>query len=524
MGSPVNSTHDYFSDAYLRFYRLYTQTGVNEPEEPPVPEKVIRCVWNDQLFKTPNLKTTDGQTLEVVFPGYWNFGSGPDFKSAAIRVDGKLLEGDVELHVFGSDWTAHGHSNNNEYDNVVLHVFMWKGRGKRKLSTREESKEPEPKLSRPHIHELELKKYLKRGILKLNEELDFESYPTLHSFNYGLCHRPLSRLPQEKLLELLNAAGDARIHTKMDRFHDRVITKGYEQTFYEGVAEAMGYPSNKLPFRMLAENVPLAELRDTIPIRASEEKRTEIIQAVLFGVSGLIDFNEIAENENLLPAERIFFGRMAKHWEQRRERWEDRLMSPREWKFGKMRPANFPYRRIAALSHLLVRHWENGLFADYLDILQSTVSNSGETGYTKATRNRLTQFFCVEAADYWSRHYTPGGKPLKQNQQLVGPDRSREVVVNIAIPIGLIYARASKSVPLEQALRSLFQIKNRPADNKWIRFMKHYILGNEEHMLKPLTSDQQTQGLMQIYQDYCTKNENNCLRCKFPGLVERYFS
>jgi len=523
MGSPVNAAYEFFSDAYLKFYRLYTQTEVHEPEEPPVPEKVIRCVWNDQLFKTAQLKTTDGQPLEVVFPGYWNFGSGPDFKSAAVRIGGTLYEGDVELHVYGCDWKAHRHSDNNEYDNVILHVFMWKGRGRRKLTTKQDTTEPGAKLSRPHIFELELKKYLKRGILKLNDELDFDSYPVLHSFNHGLCHQPLSRLPQEKLLELLNAAGDARIHTKMDRFHDRIITKGYEQTFYEGVAEAMGYPSNKLPFRILAESVPVAELRALVPPKAGAQKTTEIIQALLFGVSGLIDFEEFEERD-LPEADRAFFRKLRKHWERHCEAFEDRLMSPREWKFGKMRPANFPYRRIAALSHLLVRHWEGGLFADYLNSLNSAVSKSGETGYTGKIRKQLLHYFCVEAGDYWSWHYTPGGKPLKQKQQIVGPDRSREVVINIALPIGLIYARASKSVPLEQALRTLFQAQNRPEDNKWVRFMKHYILGNQEDMLKVLTSDQQTQGLMQIYQDYCTKNENNCLRCKFPGMVERYFS
>lgn len=523
MGSPINSAHEFFSDAYLRFYRLYTQTEVHEPEEPPVPEKVIRCVWNDQLFKTARLQTTDGRPLEVVFPGYWNFGSGPDFKSAAIRVDGKLYEGDVELHVFGSDWKTHGHSGNHEYDNVILHVFMWKGRGKRKLTTKQDSTEPEAKLSRPHIFELELKKYLKRGILKLNDELDFDSYPVLHSFNHGLCHEPLSRLPEEKLLELLNAAGDARIHTKMDRFHDRIITKGYEQTFYEGLAEAMGYPSNKQPFRMLAENVPVAELRALVPAKAGARKAAEIIQALLFGVSGLIDFEEMEERD-LPEADRAFFRKLSRHWARHRGGFEDRLMSRREWKFGKMRPANFPYRRIAGLSHLLVRHWERGLFADYLASLESAVSKSGKPGYTKTLRKQLMQSFCVEAEDYWSRHYTPGGKLLQQKQQLVGPDRSRAIVINIAIPIGLIYARASKSIPLEQALRTLFQAQSRPEDNQWVRFMKHYILGNKEHMLKLLHSDQQTQGLMQIYQDYCTRNENNCLRCKFPGMVERFFS
>ena len=54
--------------------------------------------------------------------------------------------------------------------------------------------------------------------------------------------------------------------------------------------------------------------------------------------------------------------------------------------------------------------------------------------------------------------------------------------------------------------------------------MSHYILGDQERLLKELDSDRKTQGLMQVYQDYCTRNQNNCLRCQFPSVVEQYFS
>ncbi|NIQ03074.1 MAG: DUF2851 family protein [Nitrospinaceae bacterium] len=509
-----------FTDIYLKFTQIFTRTQVEEEEETPIPEKVIRCVWNDQLFHTDNLKTTGGQKLEVVFPGYWNFGSGPDFKSAAIRVDGELLEGDVELHVYGADWKSHGHSTNNDYDNVILHVFMWQGRGKRKIQPADAA--PPKPLSRPHIHELELKDYLKASILELQEGLDFDNYPLLNQFNYGLCHRPLARLSREKFSELLKNAGDARIQTKMERFHDRIITRGYEQTFYEGVAEAMGYPSNKRQFRDLAEIVPLAEIKQRVPAKSSYEDKIHLIQALLFGVSGLIDFDDLPKNAS--PKDRAYFNRLGTLWARHRRRFQDRLMDRKEWRFGRMRPANFPYRRVAGLSHLLARHWENGLFADFLECLKSTVPISLEKGYTGPTRKKVVDFFRVESEDYWAWHYTPGGKKLQRKQQVVGPDRSREITINIVLPIGLIYARASKSAPLEQALGLLFQSKIRPADNKWIRFMKHYILGDKEKLLKELDSDQKTQGMMQVYQDYCTRNQNNCLRCQFPSVVERYFA
>ena len=509
-----------FTDNYLKFTQLYTRTQVEEEAEERIPEKIIRCVWNDQLIETEELQTTDSRLLEVVFPGYWNFGSGPDFKSAAIRVNGKLHEGDVELHVYGCDWKSHGHSDNHEYDDVILHVFMWKGRGRKPI---QKENPPQTKnLSRPHIYELELKDYLKQGLLQLNEQLDFDSYPLLNQFNTGLCHKPLAQLSQEKFTELLKSAGDARIQTKMDRFHDRIIIRGYEQTFYEGVAEAMGYPSNKQPFRTLAEKVPLEEIKQLVPSKSSNENKIKLIQALLFGVSRLIDFADLPKCSS--PKDRAYFSDLQKIWNRHQKKFADRLMDRKEWKFGKMRPANFPYRRVAALSHLIARHWDTGVFADTLECLKSTLPTAFEKGYTGATRNKIMNFFCLEVDDYWAWHYTPDGKNLSKKQQLVGPDRSREITVNIVLPIGLIYARASKSAPLEKALSLLFQAKTRAMDNQWIRFMSHYILGDKERLLKELDSDRKTQGLMQVYQDYCSRNQNNCLRCQFPSVVKRYFT
>ena len=56
-----------------------------------------------------------------------------------------------------------------------------------------------------------------------------------------------------------------------------------------------------------------------------------------------------------------------------------------------------------------------------------------------------------------------------------------------------------------------------------LRFMKHYILGNKKELIGILESNKQIQGLMQVYQDFCTQSENNCLRCQFPDVIHRYF-
>ena len=75
----------------------------------------------------------------------------------------------------------------------------------------------------------------------------------------------------------------------MERFHDSIIIEGYEQTFYRGVAEALGYPENKQPFQVLADTLPLSELTSLVPAKASKNKKVLHYQALLFGISGLMD-------------------------------------------------------------------------------------------------------------------------------------------------------------------------------------------------------------------------------------------
>ena len=279
----------------------------------------------------------------------------------------------VEIHVYSSDWRAHNHTVNPEYDKVILHVFLWKSAGE---PPKRSAPDPYPSksyaLHGANIFELELKDYLTKGILDLNDELDFDSYPVLHQFNYGLCHKPLARLSKEKLTHLLNAAGDARIFTKMERFHDRIIINGYEQTFYEGIAEALGYPSNKEPFQKLAGALRLNTLKELLPKRIRQAEKVLHIQSLLFGTAGLIGFNSL-DTSDLTADDRKYFEKLQNLWEKKyRSRAPATLLTQGHWKFGGIRPANFPWRRIAGLAHLIVRHEANGLFADYMETFQAS--------------------------------------------------------------------------------------------------------------------------------------------------------
>ena len=386
-----------FSDAYLKFTHLYNQLQVREEDNSiRVPEKVIRCIWNDQLFCTPSLKTREGQNLEIIYPGYWNFGKGPDFTSATIKVNGKVYEGDVKLHVYATDWNAHGHSRNPDFDNVILHVYMWQGRGKVHRPQGKQKDLP---------FQFEIKDYLTKGILELNGELDFENYPVLNHCNVGLCHQPLAQLSRGKLTQVLNAAGEARVFTKMERFNDSIIIEGYEQTFYRGVAEAMGYPENKQTFQALADTLPLTELKSLVPEKIRKAERVLHTQALLFGFSGLMNNENKAGFCKLLPI-----------WKACRDRVPRSPLTKKDWCFRAIRPANYPYRRLAGLAHLIGRHEKTGMFADFMGSYQKILTSSGGKIPDKKTLNSFNDFFCVATDDYWANHYTPDGKTLPQHQ------------------------------------------------------------------------------------------------------------
>jgi hypothetical protein len=513
MEDQMTSMQTLFTDSYSKFTRWVSRIEVTQETKEKaskirVPEKTVRCIWNDQLFKADSLRTTDGYELEIVFRGYWNFGPGPDFKNAVIKVNGKTLEGDVEIHVHASDLEAHDPSPDSEYGNVILNVFLWNSKSGSNATG---------------LPQLELKDHLSRGILDLNDELDFDSYPEQVQSDFGRCHQPLAELSKEKLTSLLNAAGDARVFTKMERFNDRVIINGYEQTFYEGIAEALGYPNNKEPFQRLAGAVRLSTLQELLPKRISKAEKVLHVQSLLFGVAGLIGFKAL-DKSALTADDRDYFEKLQNLWEKKyRSRIPATPLTESAWKFGGIRPANFPWRRIAGLAHLVVSHEEKGLFADYMKIFQESMGAFGDK--KGEISGKLNDFFCVEANDdYFANHYTPGGKRLAKPQLLVGATRSQEITINIVIPIGLIFARASKSEKLEAGFNVLFQSGKKPGDNKLLRFMKHYIFGNKQEMLKALVNDKQAQGLMQVYQDFCTQNDNNCQRCQFPDIVKKYFS
>ena len=89
-------------------------------------ERAIQRLWASSEVRGP-MAAASGSKIEILHPGDWNRGAGPDFLGAEILVDGKRLRGDIEIHLRCADWHAHGHDRDPHFGGVILHAVLLPG-------------------------------------------------------------------------------------------------------------------------------------------------------------------------------------------------------------------------------------------------------------------------------------------------------------------------------------------------------------------------------------------------------------
>ena len=87
-------------------------------------EKDIIAAWQKRMRSGVALTTEQGEPVEIIYPGRRNDGQGPDYQDAVITTGGRLIKGDIEVHVRSRDWISHRHHLDPAYNRVVLHV-VW---------------------------------------------------------------------------------------------------------------------------------------------------------------------------------------------------------------------------------------------------------------------------------------------------------------------------------------------------------------------------------------------------------------
>jgi hypothetical protein len=414
-------------------------------------ESFLHYLWQFQYFDKSELKTTAGEVLNILKPGFLNSDAGPDFSQSKIKIDNIDWVGNVEIHIQSSGWYEHKHDRDAAYENVVLHV-VW------------EEDKPVYRSDGTRIPTLQLKGRVEEHLLKSYQKLinNPSSIPCEKSF------RSVDELIKHAMVDkaLMN-----RLETKATQIKTLLNkNKGdWDETVYQLLASNLGFKVNKDPFIQLANVLPykLIQKHRSNPLE---------VEALLFGQAGFLvaktkdeyltqlfnTYQFLAKKYNLLEIQ----------------------MNVAQWKFLRLRPANFPTIRLAQFASLLCSH--KNIFTNLIE---------------SSSYQQLSHLFEIHQSAYWKTHYR-FGKKSKGEVPSLGESSNENIIINTVVPLFVAYGQSRDDYSFVERAISILQ--SIPSEKNRITRV-----WQELGYVSKTAFD--SQGLIELYNNFCQRRA--CLNC-----------
>jgi hypothetical protein len=456
--------------------------------------------------------TPAGDKIDIAQFGTWNREAGPDFRDAAIQVNGsEPIRGCIEIDLVDRNWETHGHATNPAFEETVLHVFIDKS--DREFFTRTKSNRNVPQV-----------------------RIDPAVLPEAFSANIplarpGRCQAPLKDLPEERVRSVLDAAAQFRLGKKAARIQNKIDNHGRDEALFQELATALGYKQNKLPFTLLAQRLPLKLLR----------RNLEDAESMLFGVAG---FLEAPDLDVYAKSTREYVRSLWDHWWPHRDGLQRLILPAKVWKISGTRPSNHPQRRLAALS-ILVQKWPafrrsmNAAATSGLPAPQPSpkptpspslalarpslpagergtaerVKASSFSSREKVRMREIQDFFETLDHPFWKLHYTLTAARTPKPMALIGQSRIAEILANVLVPFWF-----SQDVDVWPEYAKLpARLSNRLLETAATR-----LFSSDPRRPEFLKTVAHQQGLLQIYEDFCLQDNSDCAQCPFPEQMQKW--
>ena len=433
---------------------------------PAARERLLHRLWQEQRLTSRPLSADDGSRIQVIFPGWPNGDRGPDFRGAILSTaEGRLLRGDVELHLHARDWRQHGHDQDPAYDKVVLHVAWRRGEGSPAAQTASGS--PVPTVFLEGLLDMPVEALLLAGQAPRDDP------------------RPCVRhgAPDRRdVAAVLDEEGVLRFLGKAAALAGDAAALGPEQALYRALLEALGYSKNREPFSKLAQRLPLEALRSMVAGKPPEQRQS-LLQALLFGAAGLLPSQrglQIQADPEVQELEGL--------WASYRQEG----LTPLDWQFFRVRPENAPPRRIAAAAALVQRFLSGGLVEGLAGLM---AADQGPSPVQARTALAVT----VEDW-YWAQH-VDFGRRWRFNPTRMGGSRAADMVVNVVLPFFHSWAERRSDSRLRERCLELYRDHPPLSPNAITRQMERILLPDGAG--KVVTSALRQQGLIGLYKKRC---------------------
>lgn len=413
-------------------------------------EKLMQYVWKHRLWRSEDMVTNTGKKVRVVDPGLLNTDAGPDFFNAKIEIDGHMWVGNVEMHYRATDWKRHHHDSDKAYDSVILHVVA-----KDDAPVRRTNGELIPQL-----------------VLEVSPQFNADYASLVGATIEVPCAEKIKQVPLLTIVEWVEGLAFERLHGKVERIHQLLdsFNGSWEDVCYVTLARNFGFGINNDAFERLARRTPLRLL-------GKHSDSVLQIEALLFGQAGMLDAQK--------PGMDSYYNQLCTEYAFLSNKFQLTPMEKESWKLFRIRPQNFPYRRIAMLAQFI-----EGGFRMMNRILEA----EGE--------KEMRALFEVELSGYWTKHYT-FGKPNERATATLSRSSIDIILINTVAP--LLYAYGELTGNYEMTDKAIKLLEDLRAESNSI--VSHFVAYGID-CPDALTS----QALVQLKREYC--DARKCIYCK----------
>ncbi|MCI6985977.1 MAG: DUF2851 family protein, partial [Bacteroidales bacterium] len=413
-------------------------------------EKLMQYVWKHRLWRSEDMVTNTGKKVRVVDPGLLNTDAGPDFFNAKIEIDGHMWVGNVEMHYRATDWKRHHHDSDKAYDSVILHVVA-----KDDAPVRRTNGELIPQL-----------------VLEVSPQFNADYASLVGATIEVPCATKIKQVPHLTIVEWVEGLAFERLHGQVERIHQMLdsFNGSWEDVCYVTLARNFGFGINNDAFERLARRTPLRLL-------GKHSDSVLQIEALLFGQAGMLDAQK--------PGMDSYYNQLCTEYAFLSNKFQLTPMEKESWKLFRIRPQNFPYRRIAMLAQFI-----EGGFRMMNRILEA----EGE--------KEMRALFEMELSGYWTKHYT-FGKPNERATATLSRSSTDIILINTVAP--LLYAYGELTGNYEMTDKAIKLLEDLRAESNSI--VSHFVAYGID-CPDALTS----QALVQLKREYC--DARKCIYCK----------
>lgn len=411
-------------------------------------EEFLHYIWLHHVRLQVRYATTQGDTFTVLDKGVLNTDAGADILQARVKINDIEWVGSVEFHIRASDWEKHGHHKDAAYDNVLLHFVAEADENVYTKSGRLLPVFIFPKLAA--YYRIYQEVFATKQFIYCENEIR-----TVPPFVKKMW---LERLVIERLEEKTEAVFKLLTHNK----------NSWEETAYQIVVRYLGQRLNGDAFEQLARKLPQS-------ILVKHKNSVFQLEALLFGQAGMLKEAKKSVYYNKLQQEYTFL----------QKKYSLEPMDGVEWKFLRLRPANFPTLRIAQLSMLL--HSSGGLFSQFLE---------------KETLKDYRKLFSFSTTPYWDMHYLFERKTERISKRKIGKSLQDTLIINGIVPLLFAYSRyVGESRWQGKALRLLQELSAE----------RNHIVTKFQTLDFLLRNAYNSQAIIQLKTKYCDKKYcENC--------------